>query len=142
MRAKRVVFPIGLLTLILWVGWCATRYAVAAVTVPPTHFKCYLMQDPAPMYQNKPIIVEADDQFHIRDRIEIGVARFLCTPLLKKTALNGPSLPDTGDHLKCYAIKSRSPKRSVNLYDQFGPTQNKVAVGEASLFCAPAAKDF
>jgi hypothetical protein len=144
MHPRQLGLPLSVLGIVFWAGWGSGRTAIAlpTVSVPPTHFKCYAISEPAPSFRNGPVVVTADDQFHVNEKLQIGAAELLCTPVLKKTIVNGPQLSDKGDHLKCYSIKGKAPGRSAHIYDQFGHNVPKVDVGPGRLLCAPATKDF
>jgi hypothetical protein len=120
------------------------------------HFKCYLVEGGA----NPNHVVDLVDQFSgvdgegnaIPQRIGVGSARLLCSPVAKTVVSGDPPPtvldPDAvADHYTCYDMRRpdrplipsvQDPRALVTLTNQFG--EDTVRVRASAFLCAPTIK--
>jgi hypothetical protein len=98
------------------------------------HLKCY----PIPVGSDPPHVVLLGDQF-FSEKKKVGVAKWVCNPTTKQIVSGPPPLPNTGDHLVCYAIAGTKEPPNVDYANQL-ETQVNVDLTPGKLLCVPSAK--
>ena len=77
------------------------------------------------------------DQFHLKQDVVVGPARYLCNPVEKNNE-GPPSFPN--EHLACYDIADLPLGEFHSLDDQFG-NHPDLLVQNPELLCVPSLQD-
>ena len=114
---SRALVVIGVLALSATVAHAGGGPGGGANVINP--FQCYLIDGDQPPHGMD--VLNIADQFGMRENVQVGRARLLCTPVTatKPDGTQFDPAPLIGDHLTCYTISpfQRGPLGRISLYN-------------------------